>query len=701
VKALSPDPYEAHRLENDIIGVRLWGQPTRPTLSIGKSDLWDRRWFGDRQPLVTMDRIRECATSGVLDEIVFQDNNHTIYDVYNRYSTPCPKPGYQLIIGTPFAGSAGVRTGDGDVEIKARGQGKCLDIRAWVHLSRHLVVLELSASGLSKEDLWIRAYRHRDTIIPGGSEELPRTGPHSLPEDEERLPPPRCFVEGDDFGITQDLGRDTTFPNGFTFAGLSRIPGADYVVNCAEGKRGLGTPYRASEEGRLDHGVLKRYTPINEARGTSATARFSEPPKSLVVLATLMTSQDGCSPAGAARDALEEASIIGISGLREEQDGERSSVVRRRRAHARAGDVEVAAPPAVMPGLRKPGGFYGDVPLCSVDSTKFCFQDASLWHADFHLNEIRAEPMLTLGQFEELLTYCEMIAGLLPQAVENAGDVYSLPGAMYPLVHFPFRYRGVAHTNLTWEQDMGMNGLVSKPLWLYYRYTGDLEFLRTLAYPVLRECSRFICSYLEEGDDGMLHIIPTVSPEHWGITPGFERNRDCTSALSLSKYLLRAAADAAGTLGVDADLAAGWSESARKMAPYPVHSTESGPIWVDVEGAPPIEYNIPVPLTPVFWGDDVGLDSDPGVLEIAHRTLDQIRVWKPHSGYLEGSICPRLGIFRPGARIGPENLLLSYQSIHVFPAVPDGTEITMTNFAAEGGFRVSATRTADNEVRDV
>jgi hypothetical protein len=137
------------------------------------------------------------------------------------------------------------------------------------------------------------------------------------------------------------------------------------------------------------------------------------------------------------------------------------------------------------------------------------------------------------------------------------------------------------------------------------------------------------------------------------------------------------------------------------MAPYPVHSTESGPIWVDVEGAPPIEYNIPVPLTPVFWGDDVGLDSDPGVLEIAHRTLDQIRVWKPHSGYLEGSICPRLGVFRPGARIGPENLLLSYQSIHVFPAVPDGTEITMTNFAAEGGFRVSATRTADNEVRDV
>jgi hypothetical protein len=122
---------------------------------------------------------------------------------------------------------------------------------------------------------------------------------------------------------------------------------------------------------------------------------------------------------------------------------------------------------------------------------------------------------------------------------------------------------------------------------------------------------------------------------------------------------------------------------------------------VDVEGAPPIEYNIPVPLTPVMWGDDVGLDSSPGVLEMAIRTLDQIRVWKPHSGYLDGCIHPRLGIYRPGARVGPENLLLSYQSIHIFPAVPVGVGITMENFYAEGGFRISATRTSENETKDV
>ena len=73
--------------------------------------------------------------------------------------------------------------------------------------------------------------------------------------------------------------------------------------------------------------------------------------------------------------------------------------------------------------------------------------------------------------------------------------------------------RGIAHTNLTWEQDMGLNGLVTKPLWLYYRYTGDRDFLRDVAYPVLRECARFSAAYLSEEKDGRLHLVPTVSPE--------------------------------------------------------------------------------------------------------------------------------------------------------------------------------------------
>lgn len=108
---LPADPYDAATLENDVLGARLWGPATQPTLSLGKSDIWNRRWFGSRQPPVTLARIRECAATGRLAEIARVPND-TVYSSAYRYDFPCPKPGAQLIVGAPWSRSrSGNRTG--------------------------------------------------------------------------------------------------------------------------------------------------------------------------------------------------------------------------------------------------------------------------------------------------------------------------------------------------------------------------------------------------------------------------------------------------------------------------------------------------------------------------------------------------------------------------------------------------------------
>ena len=447
--------------------------------------------------------------------------------------------------------------------------------------------------------------------------------------------------------------------------------GAEPACEVRQEVKGLGTPLWAEKEGRLDHGIVKRYTPINEAAGAAVTATFTTLPKRFAIAVALTTTQDDPEPWGLASRMLQEARALGIEGLRREQAAALRRATRTNPAMATVdGAVELAAPTLVWPNLRKPDGYYSDVPLCTVGDTKFCFQDAGLWHNDFHLNEIRAEGLLTLGQFEEVLSYCQMIRTLLPQAQDNAREVYDLPGAMYPLVNFPLRCRGVPHTNLTWEQDMGLNGLVSKPLWLYYRYTGDRTFLREVAYPVLKECSRFLRAYLQAEPDGRLHLVPTVSPEHWGLTTRFERNRDCTSALTLTRYLLRAASTAAEILSEDAQERAQWKAAAERLAPYPTFETtngQSGWTWRERRRS---NTTFPCRSSPVFWGDDVGLDSPPEILALARRTLEQIRVWQPHSRYLDACIRPRLGLLRKGASLSAENFLQSYQSLHLFPAVP-------------------------------
>ena len=688
--SLPRDPHDALRLENDIVGVRLWGPATQPTLSLGRSDIWDRRWFAERQPLITLAQIRELAMAAKLNEVA-PNPNLTAYSLYNRYDFPCPKTGAQVILGTPFGLSTeATRHADQSVSLVVQGKERQMTARLWVAALRPLVIVEIQAEGLAPPDLWVRLYRHWDTIVPGEPVD-PTLGGAKSGTDFERLPAPRAQQAESLWGIQQDLPRELTFPDGFRVVAAATSLGAEPACEVRQEVKGLGTPLWAEKEGRLDHGIVKRYTPINEAAGAAVTATFTTLPKRFAIAVALTTTQDDPDPWGLASRMLQEVRALGIEGLRREQAAALRRATRTNPAMATVdGAVVLAAPTLVWPNLRKPGGYYSDVPLCTVGDTKFCFQDAGLWHNDFHLNEIRAEGLLTLGQFEEVLSYCQMIRTLLPQAQDNAREVYDLPGAMYPLVNFPLRCRGVPHTNLTWEQDMGLNGLVSKPLWLYYRYTGDRTFLRELAYPVLRECSRFLQAYLQSEPDGHLHFLPTVSPEHWGLTTRFEHNRDCTSALTLTRYLFRAASTAAEILGEDGQERAQWKAAAERLAPYPTFETANGLVWVDVAGARPIEYNIPVPLSPVFWGDEVGLDSPPETLALARRTLEQIQVWPPHRGYLDAFVRPRLGLLRKGASLGAENFLQSYQSLRLFPAIPLEADVAIENFAAEGGFRVSA-----------
>lgn len=718
---LPPDPQDGPRIQNDIVGAVLWGPPTQPTLSLGRSDIWDRRWFGGRQPLITLAKIRELAMEDRLSEIM-RHANDSVYDVYQRYDFPCPKPGAQLVMGLPFARGVRVRKlDDSAIQMTVDGEEHTLDARIWVSLSRSLVVASLETGGSRLDDWWVRVYRHHDTILPGMPVDSTIGGKGSA-SDFEPLPAPCAFHRGASFGVIQDFPGEMTFPDGFSVAIASTILGTECEVECRNDEHGLGTPLWAEKEGRLTHGLVKRYTPINEAPGSAATATPTGSADSFTVVTAIATTQDDADVLDQACQMLEDARSLGVRGLLQERQETTDRMERKPRARVRVtggsdpaniyglaftektqdGETtELAAASGVYPRLRRPDGYYSDVPPCTVGNTKFWFQDAGLWHNDFHLNEVRAEPMLTLGLFPEILPYCEMIHNLLPMAEENAREVYRLPGAMYPLVHFPLRWQGVVHANPTWELDLGLNGLASKPLWLYYRYTGDEEFLRDLAYPVLRSCARFCRACLTEEADGCCHIFPTVSPEHWGLTPRFERNRDCLSALTLTRYLFRAAAEAAKTLRVDADEANDWASAAERLAPYPTYGTPAGPVWVDVDGAPPIEYNIPVPLAAVFWGDEVGLDSPPELLAMARRTLDQIRIWEPHSPYLNWCIRHRLGIWTEDAKIAPESFLLSYQSIRIFPNLPPEGEVVMEHFAAQGGFRVSAIRTEQGAIEDV
>ncbi len=89
---LSSEP-GTRRLCNDDVGVIVWGPDTAPTLSVGKSDLWDRRKAAPIEPVLTLARIMEMARAG--DPAIL--NGKRYYTAYGSYDFPCPKPVGQII----------------------------------------------------------------------------------------------------------------------------------------------------------------------------------------------------------------------------------------------------------------------------------------------------------------------------------------------------------------------------------------------------------------------------------------------------------------------------------------------------------------------------------------------------------------------------------------------------------------------------
>jgi hypothetical protein len=580
-----------------------------------------------------------------------------------------------------------------ELGLKATNGSKTLALRIFVSALRNLIVMEGRSEGLAAGDVAVRLYRHRDTILPGDHLN-PTIGGKVSPKDFEQLGMPRAGGAAESFWIAQDFPPDPTFPKGFTSTLAARVMGAEAELTFDTGKPGLGTPLAAEREGRIDHGTYKRYTPINRAAGSAVTAMLRPKDGVFQIVAAAVTTQDDAAPRGRAARDLAEAARLGTAALRQEHEAQLNAYERRPQARAWSADgkVNIRETWGGTPYRVRPDGYYGDVALCSVASTKFCFQDSSIWHGDFHFNEIHPNRALILRQFDTLDSYFRMIRTLLPMAQANAREVYGCRGAMYPLVHYPLKSDTVIHTHATWEQSMEITALLARPFWLRYLYTADARFLRELAWPVLREGARFYADFLKRESDGLYHVFPTVSPEHRGITKDLRFNRDSQSAVTLIRYHLRAAARAAELLGLEKPEAARWREMAARMPDYPTTETPAGRIFSDIEGGAPIEYNIPVPLSAVFWGDDIGLDSPAAQLELARRTLREINVWLPHRFYLNG-VRARLGAYAPGDTLDVEHFLQSYTGVlRVFPAVPANFDGGFENLGAQGAFVVSAKR---------
>ena len=263
--------------------------------------------------------------------------------------------------------------------------------------------------------------------------------------------------------------------------------------------------------------------------------------------------------------------------------------------------------------------------------------DKPAWHGDYHTNYNIQQTYWSAyaaNQCELTEPYDRLITEYLPRARWMARTIFDMDGAYIPHVLFAYEPPdpaagkspgGRQYIHHVWGFTQGVNGFSVQPLWWHYKYDPNTAFLREVAYPAVRDVadfqSEFIAQCERTGDRVVL--APSVSPEHWGWTEGFEKNRNCTFDIAMFRYIFDAAIEGATTLGIDADKTEHWRAAEALLPDYPVWSEDPN-VVVDVQDAPPIRYNIPVPTTPVFPCDVVTAASPDAERALFTSTLQHL-----------------------------------------------------------------------------
>lgn len=194
----------------------------------------------------------------------------------------------------------------------------------------------------------------------------------------------------------------------------------------------------------------------------------------------------------------------------------------------------------------------------------------------------------------------------------------------------------------TWISHVASSGSeLAVQAWWRYRHTGDTRWLRTHAYPLLRETVEFYRHLVKKDEDGRYHLSGTNAHEDfWGV-------RDGIMDLAAIRGTIPPAIRAAEILDVDRELRTHWTELLENLAPYPAGSDPrakaltgsvlADDVWAagylgDVDGQHNPE---DVWLTPVFPFEDWTLETRDAVADkIVQKLLD---LAPRHASVLQGA----------------------------------------------------------------
>lgn len=173
----------------------------------------------------------------------------------------------------------------------------------------------------------------------------------------------------------------------------------------------------------------------------------------------------------------------------------------------------------------------------------------------------------------------------------------------------------------------GMSGpWLCAHLYEHFRFTGNLNFLRTRAYPLMKGAATFCLAWLIEDGKGRLTTCPSESTENDFMAPDGKpamTSAGCTMDIALIRELFGNCITAAHLLGLDRDFAQQLKAALAKLLPYQVGRYGQLQEWsIDFVESTPGQRHMSH-LYPLYPGSEFTPQGTPELAKAARISLER------------------------------------------------------------------------------
>jgi len=208
------------------------------------------------------------------------------------------------------------------------------------------------------------------------------------------------------------------------------------------------------------------------------------------------------------------------------------------------------------------------------------------WNADYHSNvNIQAVywGLMTNNRLDMMEPYLRHYHSTADVARQDAATYFQMRGLRFPHGGSIGGHETTCPDYQTLGTDPCASSWITQLFWQYYEHSQDSDFLREVAYPLLRDVAMFYTDYLIRDEERQQWIIaPSVHFEARPTVFG-TWGRNSLYAQAMFRGAFHRAIAAARVLGEDEELIEQWSERLENLAPLPVTEEGYWKAWEDRE----------------------------------------------------------------------------------------------------------------------